>query len=581
METDTDTMECQMKRKLSAEAFDILWELRKSGQLCDAVIKVENKEFPIHRNIMSACSPYFRTLFTTEFFQTNAKEVVITGVSADIMSLIIDYAYTRSAAVTSDNIERLLPAADQFHVLGLVNHCCDFLMSQITAENCIGILRFAKNYFCPNLEKEAYRFLMINIADVIANSNEFLQFDIEEVCHILSSDSLNVKNEKIVFDAVIRWIDYYPVTRKVYIARLLKTIRLGLLSKKYFVEKVKVHPYVKDNEFCKPLVIDTLKYLYDLGTDEPRTMGMCCNIAAPRIPHEILFVIGGWSGASPTNIVEIYDTRADHWAICDIADRGPRAYHGTVTLNQMIYVIGGFDGIEYFNSVRSFDPITKEWKEVAPMNTKRCYVSAVVLEGYIYAIGGYDGQHRQNSAERYLPAKNQWSLIYPMHEQRSDASATSLNGKVYICGGFNGQECLNSAEVYDPETNQWTELPPMRIRRSGVGVIAYQEEIYALGGFNGLARIHSAEKYCPKRNAWIAISDMLSLRSNFAIELLDDMIFAIGGFNGVTTIYSVECYDSTTDEWYDAANMNLYRSALSACVVKELPNVEDYMDKER
>lgn len=59
------------------------------------------------------------------------------------------------------------------------------------------------------------------------------------------------------------------------------------------------------------------------------------------------------------------------------------------------------------------------------------------------------------------------------------------------------------------------------------------------------------------------------------------MVFAIGGFNGVTTIFNVECFDASTDEWYDATDMNLNRSALSACVVKELPSVQDYIHKER
>ena len=48
------------------DACNILMELRNNGQLCDAVIKVECEEFPIHRNIMSVCSPYFRSLFTGE-----------------------------------------------------------------------------------------------------------------------------------------------------------------------------------------------------------------------------------------------------------------------------------------------------------------------------------------------------------------------------------------------------------------------------------------------------------------------------------------------------------------------------------
>jgi kelch-like protein 10 len=32
-------------------------------------------------------------------------------------------------------------------------------------------------------------------------------------------------------------------------------------------------------------------------------------IARPRIPHEILFTCGGWSGGSPTSAIELYDVR--------------------------------------------------------------------------------------------------------------------------------------------------------------------------------------------------------------------------------------------------------------------------------
>lgn len=45
-------------------------------------------------------------------------------------------------------------------------------------------------------------------------------------------------------------------------------------------------------------------------------------IARPRVPHELLFVVGGWSGGSPTNIVETYDTRADRWIVCETMDTG-------------------------------------------------------------------------------------------------------------------------------------------------------------------------------------------------------------------------------------------------------------------
>ena len=49
----------------------------------------------------------------------------------------------------------------------------------------------------------------------------------------------------------------------------------------------------------------------------------------------------------------------------------PRAYHGVVTIDYQIYIIGGFDGMEYFNSCRAFDPQLFQWNEIAPMNVKR------------------------------------------------------------------------------------------------------------------------------------------------------------------------------------------------------------------
>ena len=78
--------------------------------------------------------------------------------------------------------------------------------------------------------------------------------------------------------------------------------------------KVKNHPYVIENEDCRPLIIETLKFIYDLEMITQRDGEVTTpELARPRVPHEILFAIGGWSGGSPTNFIETYDTRADRW----------------------------------------------------------------------------------------------------------------------------------------------------------------------------------------------------------------------------------------------------------------------------
>ena len=64
---------------------------------------------------------------------------------------------------------------------------------------------------------------------------------------------------------------------------------------------------------------------------------------------------------------------------------GPRAYHGCATISGKIYVVGGFDGMDYFNSVRCFDPVNKLWIEAAPMNCRR-FVSMIDLKLFQYEI---------------------------------------------------------------------------------------------------------------------------------------------------------------------------------------------------
>ena len=62
--------------------------------------------------------------------------------------------------------------------------------------------------------------------------------------------------------------------------------------------------------------------MYDLDMEEGKDVDLTNPIARPRVPHEIMFVVGGWSGGSPTNVIETYDTRADRWITVEHADRG-------------------------------------------------------------------------------------------------------------------------------------------------------------------------------------------------------------------------------------------------------------------
>lgn len=349
------------------------------------------------------------------------------------------------------------------------------------------------------------------------------------------------------------------------------------------MEHVKQHKYVEKNSEVKPIVVETMRFLCDLETISTASNEMMTPaLAIPRLPHEVIFAIGGWSEGAPQTIIESYDTRADRWIRVHHEDpSGPRSYHGTAVIGTKLYIIGGFNGNEYFNICSRFDAAKMSWIEIAPMHSRRCYVSVAALNGMIYALGGYDGHARQNTAERYCPRTNQWTMIAPMNFPRSDADACAMDGRVYITGGFNGQECLNTSEFYEPQTNTWTLMPLMVSRRSGVSCAALNGVLYAVGGFNGIARLNTGEKFDPSRRAWVSIKEMYHPRSNFGLEVIDDMILAIGGFNGVVTIAHCECFVPEANEWLQATDMSIIRSALTANVIQGLPNIRHFLHKDR
>ncbi|KAK2858779.1 hypothetical protein Q5P01_003399 [Channa striata] len=557
-----------------AKCTSIFNELRLEGKLCDGIIKVEDVEFQIHKIILCNCSAYFRALFT-RWSTEDRKVFSVYNLSPQMMELIIQFAYTGSVAVTEGNAQELLLAAYLLNVVDVVQTCSTFLSERLCPGNCVGIWQFTKTCFCAELQLRAYGYVMHHFREVVSQ-DEFLQLSVQELSDILASDDLSVKKESTVFETILRWISHLPEERERHITVLFSKVRLALSSEDYIKNTVMSNKLVSNNKYCLKIANVAIQTIRHMVRNSPLESNLSYHLARPRLPDAVLLAIGGWSDIIPSDDIEVYDVRADCWVNMTNDLMRPRAYHGTVFLNDCVYCVGGFDGVEHFNTVHMFNLSTHIWHEVAPMHCRRCYVSVTVLNGCIYAMGGFDGQARLSTAERYRPETNQWSLIAPMHEQRSDASCTTLHSKIYICGGFNGREFLETAEYYSPETNQWTMITPMNSRRSGIGVIAYADHVYAVGGFDGNNLLQSAEAYDPQTNAWHPASSMLTARSNFGIEMIDDHLFVVGGFIGAATTYNVEYYDITMNVWFKACRMEVFRSALSCCVVPRLPNMTDY-----
>eukprot|EP00061_Rhincodon_typus_P018641 g47883.t1 len=147
------------------QTLEVINLLRKHRELCDVVLVVGAKKIYAHRVILSACSPYFRAMFTGELAESRQTEVVIRDIDERAMELLIDFAYTSQITVEEGNVQTLLPAACLLQLAEIQEACCEFLKRQLDPSNCLGIRAFADTHSCRELLRIADKFTQHNFQE--------------------------------------------------------------------------------------------------------------------------------------------------------------------------------------------------------------------------------------------------------------------------------------------------------------------------------------------------------------------------------------------------------------------------------
>ncbi|KAA8586673.1 hypothetical protein FQN60_016394 [Etheostoma spectabile] len=509
------------------QTLEVINLLRKHRELCDVVLVVGAKKIYAHRVILSACSPYFRAMFTGELAESRQTEVVIRDIDERAMELLIDFAYTSQVTVEEGNVQTLLPAACLLQLAEIQEACCEFLKRQLDPSNCLGIRAFADTHSCRELLRIADKFTQHNFQEVM-ESEEFMLLPANQLIDIISSDELNVRSEEQVFNAVMAWVKYSIQERRPQLPQVLQHVRLPLLSPKFLVGTVGSDPLIKSDEECS-------------GLSSP----------CPSV--------GGWCSGDAISSVERYDPQTNEWRmVASMSKR--RCGVGVSVLDDLLYAVGGHDGSSYLNSVERYDPKTNQWSsDVAPTSTCRTSVGVAVLGGYLYAVGGQDGVSCLNIVERYDPKENKWTRVASMSTRRLGVAVAVLGGFLYAVGGSDGTSPLNTVERYNPQENRWHTVSPMGTRRKHLGCAVYQDMIYSVGGRDDTTELSSAERYNPRTNQWSPVVAMTSRRSG---------LMAVGGFDGTTYLKTIEVYDPDANTWRLYGGMNYRRLGGGVGVIK-------------
>jgi len=98
-----------------------LSSFRSLETLADVTLSCEGHNFKAHRVVLSACSPYFETLFSENPCQHPI--VIINGMKHTEIKAILDFMYKGEVNVSHEGLSAFLKAAENLQVKGLAEVC--------------------------------------------------------------------------------------------------------------------------------------------------------------------------------------------------------------------------------------------------------------------------------------------------------------------------------------------------------------------------------------------------------------------------------------------------------------------------
>ncbi len=237
--------------------------LYENKQFVDIILKVNDHEFPCHKNVLAVSSPFFNTMFTTDLAESSQKEIAIKEMEPLTMQLVLDYVYTGQVVLTEEAVQGVISAANLFQMISLRSGCADYMMKHVTVTNCIGIYFFARAHHCDTLAGKANEILQSHF-NALCKEKEFLVLPVEQLMEILQDDRLSVTQEETVFEACLSWLNDCIEERQEHLVNIMKCVRFANISSYYFCDKIDSMPLLQQEPDLRR-ILDNVKYFRMLG----------------------------------------------------------------------------------------------------------------------------------------------------------------------------------------------------------------------------------------------------------------------------------------------------------------------------
>jgi len=235
-----------------------------------------------------------------------------------------------------------------------------------------------------------------------------------------------------------------------------------------------------------------------------------------------IYVMGGESlllgGSKSAERFDYSSSSAKNWTVLSPMKK-KRQWLGCAVLNDSIYAIGGSTDTGEF-----YDIPTNQWHACCPLkNGKRSGLAAVSLEGLIYAIGGRGEEGSLSSMESFDERRGRWEQHASMLSKRASLGAVVVDGKIYAIGGTYKKLGIHTKmEVYDPRKDQWQEGVAMLLPRRSMAAVADGQKIYVIGGSGIISAMSSVHTFDTTTQTWTEEANSIMEARNDAAAVVVD-----------------------------------------------------------
>ncbi|XP_078572518.1 kelch repeat and BTB domain-containing protein 12-like isoform X4 [Branchiostoma floridae x Branchiostoma japonicum] len=467
-------------------------DLHKAGEFQDVVLEVEGRRFPCHRLVLSAASPYFRAMFTSDMAESRQKTVVLQGLDAGMFGEILSYIYSGTLHVSLDKVQPLYQAADLLQLNYVRDTCSSYMAMNVERSTCVDLYKFADDFFVDIVQKQCLQWIARHFTEFSFNG-EFYSLSVNQLTEIISHDELDVKDETAVWEAVVRWVQHSREDRLHHLPSILPHIRFNFLTSDD-TAAILEHPLIREDPGSSEVIRNVAQ---KRNNDLKSRLGMTTEMVLLSVvnsrdllfmnPREGKYISCSYKPedrpfatdvtvTSDNNIYVLsreqdsndqlsmfkYSHAGNVWEDAGMSSvskslrlEGDLKYYEEhlVEVDRTLYYLAE-NVREGVVRMRKYNKYTDQWQECSQLqfdivcsNTTYDFTAALCCSSHIYFL-------RTKDVHRYNPSEDRWYKQSPSPELYHDIHSAVVMGTEIFCTDF----YFSMTVAYDTESDSWQEL---------------------------------------------------------------------------------------------------------------------------